>query len=159
MLAGSFTAWTFGAGAEWRSSVRHEKHVLLARAGVDTAGARTPLALWPGAGLGHARSVLLRAHPLLENGTIAGEVFGRRLYHAGSEWRRWFKPRLRLVSFAPAIFVDAARAGKRFQPGDAWHADAGAGVRIAVPGTGVLRVDVAKGLRDGKTVFSIGWTR
>ena len=107
----------------------------------------------------HARSLLLRAHPLLENGTIAGEVFGRHLYHAGSEWRRWFKPRLRLVSVAPAIFVDVARAGKRLRSGDGWHADAGAGVRIAVPGTGVLRVDVAKGLRDGKTVFSIGWTK
>lgn len=158
-LAGSFAAWTFGAGAEWRSAVRHELHVLLARGGIDMAAAGAPLALWPGAGLGHARSVLLRAHPLLEDGVVTGGVFGRRLYHAGSEWRRWFKPGLRLVSVAPAVFLDVARAGSRLQPRDAWHADAGAGVRVAVPGSGVLRVDVAKGLRDGKTAISIGWTK
>jgi len=32
-------------------------------------------------------------------------------------------------------------------------------VRIGVPGSGVLRVDLAKGLRDGRTAISIGWTR
>jgi hypothetical protein len=156
---GSFTAWTWGAAAEWRSSSRHEGYVLLSRGGVDLTSARAPRALWPGAGLGHARDVLLRAHPLLDDGAITGDVFGRQLYHVGAESRRWFKPGLRIVPLAPAVFVDLARAAKRLRPGDAWHADAGVGVRIAVPGSGVLRVDLAKGLRDGETVFSIGWLR
>ncbi|MBA2259663.1 MAG: C39 family peptidase [Acidobacteria bacterium] len=159
MFAGSFTSWTAAAGAQWRSSVRHEGHVLLTRAGVDVASARAPFALWPGAGLGHARGALLRAHPLLDDGVMTGDVFGRRVYHAGSEWRRWFKPGPRLVPIAPAVFVDVARAAKRLQTGAAWHADTGAGIRIAVPGSGVLRMDVAKGLRDGETVFSIGWMK
>jgi predicted double-glycine peptidase len=158
-FAGSFTTWTLTAGAEWRSSARHEGHVLLNRGGVDLSSPRAPFALWPGAGLGDARAVLLRAHPLLEDGVIAGDVFGRRVYHAGSEWRRWFKPGLRIVPIAPAVFVDVARAEKRLRPGAAWHADAGAGLRVAVPGSGVVRIDVAKGLRDGETVFSIGWTK
>lgn len=159
MFAGSFTSWNVTAGAQWRSSVRHEGHVLLNRGGVDMASARSPFALWPGAGLGHARGALLRAHPLLDDGVITGDVFGRRVYHAGSEWRRWFKPGLRLVPIAPAVFVDVARAEKRLQTGAAWHADAGAGIRIAVPGSGVLRMDAARGLRDGETVFSIGWMK
>ena len=158
-FAGSFSSWTFGAVAEWRSAVRHEGHVVIGRGGVDLTGARAPFALWPGAGLGHARGVLLRAHPLLDDGVITGDVFGRRVYHAGSEWRRWFKPGLRIVPIAPAVFVDVAGAEKRLRPGSAWHADAGAGIRIAVPGSGVVRLDIAKGLRDGETVFSIGWMK
>ena len=117
--------------------MRHEGHVLVSRVASTSRGARAPFALWPGAGLGHARGVLLRAHPLLDDGVIAGDVFGRRVYHAGSEWRRWFKPGLRIVPIAPAVFVDVARAEKRLRPGAAWHADAGAGIRIAVPGSGV----------------------
>ena len=112
-FAGSFSSWTFGAVAEWRSAVRHEGHVVIGRGGVDLTGARAPFALWPGAGLGHARGVLLRAHPLLDDGVITGDVFGRRVYHAGSEWRRWFKPGLRIVPIAPAVFVDVAGAEKR----------------------------------------------
>ena len=158
-FAGSFSSWTFGAAAEWRSAVRDEGHVVMGRGGVDLTGARAPFALWPGAGLGHARGVLLRAHPLLDDGVITGDAFGRRLYHGGSEWRRWFKPGLRIVSIAPALFVDVARAAKRRRPGAAWHADAGAGVRIAVPGSGVIRIDAARGLRDGETVFSVGWMK
>lgn len=159
VLAGSFSAWAVTGGAEWRSSVRHEGSVLLARAGVDQASAQAPLAMWPGADTGHARDAPLRAHPLLDDGVIAGAAFGRRLSHAGAEWRRWFRPGLRLVPVAPAVFVDIAHAARRLQPGDTWQADAGAGVRVAIPGSGVLRVDVAAGLRDGRTVASIGWMR
>jgi hypothetical protein len=36
--------------------------------------------------------------------------------------------------------------------------DVGAGLRLAVPGgRGVLRVDAATGLRDGKFAVSAGW--
>jgi hypothetical protein len=158
-LAGSFSSWTAGLGAEWRSRARHEGHVALLRGGLDLAGVDAPRALWPGAGLGEARPLLLRAHPLLDDGVINGDVFGRRVTHASGEWRRWFRPGLKIVPMAPALFVDVARADDRLQPGAAWHADAGIGLRIAVPGGQVLRVDVARGLRDSATVFSVGWTR
>jgi hypothetical protein len=55
------------------------------------------------------------------------------------------------------VFLDVARATDRRLPGGAWHADAGAGLRLALPGSGVVRLDVAKGLRDGATVVSVGW--
>jgi hypothetical protein len=154
---GSFWAWTGGAGLAWRSSVRHERTVLLTGGGLQAAGGDAPRALWPGAGTGHARTLPLRAHPLLADGRIAGDVFGRRVYHASLEGRHWVRPSLKVIRIAPAVFVDAARAGQRMAPGAAWHVDAGVGLRLAVPGSGVLRVDLAKGLRDGATHVSAGW--
>ena len=47
--------------------------------------------MWSGAGTGHGRDVLLRAHPLLHGGVVRG-VFGPRLTYGGSEWRRWVQP-------------------------------------------------------------------
>jgi hypothetical protein len=159
LFGGSFTAWTTTADVAWRSSIRHEESVVLARAGTDVASANAPLALWPGAGTGPARDVLLRAHPLLEDGRITGDVFGRRVAHAGIEVQRWLRPFASIVRIAPAVFVDAAAARERLHAGSAWNADAGVGLRLAAPGSGVLRVDVAKGLRDGATAFSVGWTK
>jgi hypothetical protein len=130
---------------------------LLGRVGSDAAGADAPLALWPGAGTGHARGPLLRGHPLLDDGRITGEVFGRRVHHGGAEVRRWLTPVLKVVRVAPAVFLDIAEARDRPGPGRVWHADAGAGLRITLPGTSVLRVDGAKGLRDGAWAFSVGW--
>ena len=157
-LAGAFSAWTANAAASWRSRARHEGAIFAADAGVEIASSAAPLALWPGAGTGHARGPLLRAHPLLDDGRITGDVFGRRLYHGGVEGRRWL-PVMRVLRIAPAVFVDGARAERRRHPGAAWHVDAGAGLRVAFPGSSVLRIDVAKGLRDGATAFSVGWAR
>jgi hypothetical protein len=158
--AGGVRTTTLGAGADWRSSSRHEGDVWVGRAGVDVAGGGAPLALWPGAGTGQGRPVLLRAHPLLRDGVVDDGVFGRRLLHGGLEWRRWTPLRGRAVRIAPALFIDAARAAGVLPGADARaHLDAGAGVRIAVPGAGVLRVDLARGIRDGSTALSIGWTR
>jgi hypothetical protein len=159
VLAGAFTAWTAEAAAFWRSRARHEGAVFAAGAGVDIASSAAPLALWPGAGTGHARGPLLRAHPLLDDGRITGDVFGRRLYHGSVEGRRWLAPVMRVLRIAPAVFVDAARTERRRHQGAAWHVDAGAGVRLALPGSSVLRMDVGKGLRDGATAFSVGWIR
>lgn len=158
-LVGSFGAWTSGAAIEWRSALRHHANVVVLRAGADLAGSDAPLALWSGAGLGHARRTLLRAHPLVHDGVITGEVFGRRLYSANAEWRRWLRPVKGTLRLAPAVFVDSASADRRLEPGEAWHVDAGIGLRVTIPGSQVLRVDLAKGLRDGRTVFSVGWTR
>lgn len=156
-LAGAFSAWTSGASLGWQSRLRPEGLVFLASAGADAAASAAPRALWPGAGTGHARGPLLRAHPLLDDGRVTGEVFGRRVYHASAEARRWMRPMLKVVRVAPAVFVDAARAERRASADDAWHVDAGVGLRISVAGSRVLRLDVARGLRDGAAAFSVGW--
>jgi hypothetical protein len=33
------------------------------------------------------------------------------------------------------------------------------GLRVAVPGAGLLRADFAHGLHDGRNALSFGWTR
>ena len=160
MLAGGVGTWTVRARGEWHSNPRHDGTVWLARAGYDVAGSRAPLALWPGAGSGPGRDVLLRAHPMLDDGVIRDAVFGRRLAHGGVESRRWFTAGRRPLRVAVAGFVDVANAARGIASSDLrLHADAGIGVRVALAGAGVLRVDLARGLRDGNTALSVGWTR
>lgn len=141
----------------WRSRTEHQGVVALGGAGWSTVTSSAPRALWGGAGTGHGRDPLLRAHPLLDDGRIEGEVFGRTLTHGSAELRHWLKPVQKVVRLAPAAFIDVARAGHRMAPGAAWHADAGVGLRVTLPGSGVLRIDVGKGLRDGATALSFGW--
>ena len=153
----------FHAGAviaRWQSSAATAGTVLLARAEAHAASASAPASVWPGADTGHARDVLLRAHPLLEGGVIEGGVFGRRLIAGSGEWRRWMRPPRWIVRVAPAVFVDTARATRGLSSRDSRvQMDAGAGLRVALPGLGVLRVDVAHGLRDGADAVSVGFTR
>jgi len=159
LLFGDFGAWTAGAGTVWRSRSRHEGTLVIGAAGLEVTSDAAPLALWSGAGTGHGRGPLLRGHSLLTDGRVEGDVFGRTVAHASLEGRRWMRPVLKVLRIAPAVFIDTARADRRRQPGAAWHVDAGVGLRMAFPGSGVLRLDVGKGLRDGTTAFSIGWTR
>jgi hypothetical protein len=157
---GGLETWAMGAAAGWRSRAPHQGTVWLASAGFDLAATDAPLAVWPGASSGEGRPVLLRAHPLLERGIVRDGVFGPRLLHASAEWRRWSAPKFKVLRFAPAVFVDTARAwsAPAYADGRA-HVDAGAGLRVAIPAAGVLRVDVAKGWRDGATAVSVGWSR
>lgn len=157
--AGGLSTWGSRAQAAWRSAATHEGTVWLAQAGIDQVAGHAPRALWAGAGTGQGRDALLRAHPLLDDGVIRGGVFGRRLLHGGVEGRHWLRPRA-VIRLAPAIFLDAARAARG--PRDAVPAgqvDAGVGLRIAVPGAGVVRIDYARGLREHAGALSIGWTR
>jgi hypothetical protein len=157
---GDVRTWTLGAAAEWRSTPRNEGRVWIGRTGTEAAGDGAPLALWPGAGTGQGRDALLRAHPLLARGVIRDGVFGRRLAYAGLEWRRWVQPARKPFRIAPALFLDTARASRGLASFDRrWQSDVGAGLRLALPGSGVVRLDFAYGLRDGSTAVSAGWGR
>jgi hypothetical protein len=163
------TLWTGSgdafAGANvllrWRSKAAPAGTVWLANAGYRVATASAPASIWPGGDTGHAREILLRAHPLLDDGVIAVGVLGRRATHGGAELQHWLTPaRQRLARVAPAIFLDVARATHGFTQSDRRvHYDAGAGLRVSIAGMGILRIDVARGLRDGRTAFSAGWQR
>jgi predicted double-glycine peptidase len=160
LWASTMNTWTAGLFGNWRSRGRAEGTVWLARAGLDAAGDDTPFGLWSGAGTGHGRDALLRAHPLLDDGVIRDGVFGRIVASGGVEWRQWRWPVLRVARVAPAAFVDAARAydAPTFADPRA-HVDVGVGLRLSVPGAGVIRADIARGLRDGTTAVSVGWGR
>jgi hypothetical protein len=161
------TVWTrasgFGAAsaaARWRSTTSTSGFVWLAGSGYQLATTTAPVFVWPGADTGHARDVLLRAHPLLEDGVIVGSVFGRRLAFANAEVQRWQSIGKWPITIAPAAFVDTARATQGFGGASApTQIDAGAGMRLSLLGLGVLRLDVAHGMRDGRNAVSIGFVR
>jgi outer membrane translocation and assembly module TamA len=102
--------------------------------------------------------VLLRAHPLLDEGIIRGGVFGRSLVFGSGEVQRWLTVGKWPVRIAPAAFVDTARATRGLEgTDDRMQIDAGVGLRLSLLGMGVVRIDVAHGLRDGRTALSVGW--
>jgi predicted double-glycine peptidase len=149
-----------GAQARFNSSSQPRAWLHRGVIGVERASDAAPLALWPGAGDGHARAALLRAHPMLDGGIIdvSRSAFGRTLTYATVETERWldrpFVPRLGLAGF-----VDAARATRRVAGSPAaTHVDVGGGLRMKIPGAeGVLRIDVAHGVRDGANALTVGW--
>jgi hypothetical protein len=97
--------------------------------GVDAVSAAAPLAFWPGAGEGHARRPLLRAHPLLVDGVISGPAFGERLAYGNAEAQHWFEKPL-LVRIGLAAFTDVARVWRPLSStGDPFQVDVGRGLR------------------------------
>lgn len=155
---GQLRTWAVGLRSEWRSNIRHEGTVWIARAQDNLTGADAPLALWSGAGTGQGRDGLLRAHALIHDGIIGNAVFGRHVIGSGVEAQRWMQLPKKPLKVAPAIFVDIARAYRALDSQtERWQADLGAGLRFSIPGAGVLRIDVAHGLADGRTALSVGW--
>ncbi len=155
----SFARW--GAALAARSSAGRQGLVARGRLTYEATMPEAPPSEWPGAGAGVARPTLLRAHPLLTDGTVRGEAFGRRLASAGvgvDLWRTGPGPlRVGLGGFA-----DVAKAWSR--PGgagpSALHVDVGLGLRASVgEGGGTVRLNLARGLRDGETAVTVGWSR
>jgi hypothetical protein len=149
------------ARAAWRSTMEPNAPSWTGIVALSSAGPAAPLALWEGAGPGHSRSGLLRAHRLLQDDVVTGEAFGRTFAYGTTEYAR---PVGRVMngSVAVAGFVDLGRAWHRL---DGSHrsplfVDAGAGLRISAVGRSeVLRVDVAHGIRGGGTRLSFTWGR
>ena len=145
----SRAATRFGAAtvsARWRSS-------LDAMAGWQAAGVlaavtpTAPLDLWSGGDTGVVRSTLLRAHPLLEDGAIRASELRHVLPNASLEYQR------RVVTH-PVLQVGWAA----FADATSRHVDTGLGLRFKLPGsTRLLRIDVARGVRDNATALSVSW--
>jgi hypothetical protein len=127
------------------------------RLALTYASATAPRMLWNGAGTGRAREALLRAHPLLDGGVVAGPVFGRTVAAGTFEVERSLVIR-GPVRIGAAAFVDGARAAGRDPPGSAWKVDAGVGLRVGLFEDGNrIRLDFAHGLADGARALSIAW--
>jgi len=150
------------AGRVRVATARSGRWVYRAVAGAERTSDAAPLAVWSGAGEGRVREPLLRAHPLLDGGTIDAlpqSAFGRSLLTASFEARRWFD-RPQLPRVAVATFGDAARSSRSAAGTTTLNVDIGAGLRIRVPGwRSVLRLDVAHGVRDGRNALTFGWTQ
>jgi len=141
------TAWTRasgfaagGAAMRWRSSASTTGVVWLAGSGYQLATGDAPAFVWPG--------------------VVVGSVFGRRLAFANTEVQRWRSLGQWPIRIAPAAFVDTARATRGIAgESTPTQVDVGGGVRLSILGLGVLRVDLAHGLRDGSNALSIGFVR
>jgi tetratricopeptide (TPR) repeat protein len=125
----------------------------------EAASARAPLALWPGAGTGLGRDLLLRAHPLVRDGIVDGRCFGREILRAGVEGEA---PAVRLgpVRLSPALFVDSVRVLAPL-PGVSSRqtfVDLGAGLRVRIAGRrSTLRADIAIPWGSVRPRLSVGW--
>ena len=106
-----------------------------------------PLDLWAGGDTGAVRSTLLRAHPLLDDGAIRASELQRVLPNASVEYQRRVATRP-VLQLGWAAFVDATDR----------HVDTGVGLRFKLPASpGQLRIDIARGVRDGATALSASW--
>ena len=145
--------------ARWNSHSSSELRTvrLQGRMGVATASSSAPLLLWPAAGTGAGGAYLLRAHPLLDEGVITGKGLARELTHGGFEIQLW-PWAAGFFSLGIAVFLDVAQPGLPFASAAApLQADIGAGLRAQLPmQSECLRLDVARGTRDGQMAVSIG---
>lgn len=145
---------TVDAGATMRSSTDRRGQVFAGRAGFGLASVHTPADVWFAGDTGRARSVLLRAHPLMTDGAMRVDQIGRQIVYTSGEAQQWWTGSAR-VRIGAAAFVDVARVDRRAQLHARTDVDVGIGARLAVPGvSGTVRIDVAKGLRDGATALS-----
>lgn len=154
--AGSFA--TLNLRAAWDPATPAAGSSWLARFGLQGATRGAPRALWPGAGTGDAREPLLRAHPLLTDGVIDGDVFGLRLAHLTIERRSW-PWRTGPLRCGWALFLDAAAAGGTGRLAkDSRQLDVGVGLRWRLPGArGSWRLDLAHGVFDRSRAVSAAW--
>jgi hypothetical protein len=151
----------FGAGGlsfRWSSSGLEDPTAWQGRLGISSTTSGAPLALWSGAGTGHGRAPLLRAHPLLNGGVVQGRAFGRTLAHGTIERQVW-PWTLGPLRLGCALFVDAARPWDTGRAGKTpWQVDGGTGLRLRGLGLkGQLRIDAAHGFEDGSSALSAGW--
>jgi len=145
---------TIDAGVTIRSSTERRGHVFVGRAGLGLASVHAPADIWFAGDTGRARSVPLRAHPLMTEGRMRVDQIGRQIVYTSGETQRWWAGKTRLRVGA-AAFVDVAQIDRRAVPVSRADVDVGVGARLAVPGvSGMVRIDVAKGLRDGSTALS-----
>ena len=140
-----------------RSSQAMRGLVFVGHAGFQSASVRTPMDLWWAGDTGQARPVLLRAHPVLDDGRLRVDRLGRTLVHGSLEAQHWWRV-AGPVRSAVAAFGDAGRTGRMRSGAAIGDVDVGIGARLAVAGmSGLFSIDAAKGLRDGATALSIAY--
>jgi Papain-like cysteine protease AvrRpt2 len=138
-----------------RSRTERRGFVALASGTFQAITTSAPLDVWLAGDTGHARSTLLRAHPVLDDGRLRVSRLGRVLLHGSAEGQRWWAAR-GILRIAAAAFVDTARTGSRVAGPALRDIDVGLGVRVAAIGLpGTFRADLGKGVHDGNFSLSL----
>jgi predicted double-glycine peptidase len=165
-LLGDAAGWTglggargfgeFGGTLALRGAVRPRRVAFRARLDARRATSEAPLALWPGAGRGPGRPLLLRASRLLTRGEVTGEAFGRGLLHGTAEVEVRAGDR-GVFRLGLAAFADWAKPWDTFRtPGASEDLFAlGGGVRLRTS-SAAFRIDLAKQPGTKGVVFSAG---
>jgi peptidase C39-like protein/surface antigen Omp85-like protein len=150
---------SLAVGARWRSSTDSTVDTLFVDVNAASASDRSPLDIWPGAGSGNGRRILLRAHPLLEDGVVRSEAFGRQVAQSSAEWRHPLPVVAKLPSLQLQLagFVDAAQAWNGPDTRDRVLVDTGIGLRATLSGQGGVRLDYAHGMTDGANAVSVSF--
>jgi len=157
----------FGGGSEFaqaevrvsaRSSPRLAGFVVTADGGVGAVNASAPADIWFAGDTGRARPLLLRAHPILTGGErFRTERLARVFAHESTEVQRWW--RAGPFRTGIATFLDTGLTARRVAGGPITDADVGIGLRGGYPGhPGALRLDFARGVRDGHFAISAVYT-
>ncbi len=135
--------------------VRIEPSVLAVRLRLGWGGDGVPLDEMFAPGGSPDMELPLRAHRQTADGVLGATPIGRSLVLGNVEWRR------RLIGSGPVpvgvvFFYDGAWIGRVADGrGTAFH-DIGMGLRIGLPGSGIVRVDFGHGLTDGKNAIFVG---
>jgi hypothetical protein len=143
----------------WTSSVGLRRATWSGRLGLDQASSRAPLGLWPVASGDIPWAIPLRAHPRTSDGLLPGATAGRSMLHGGLSGDH---PLFRAgpFAFAAGVFLDGAeiRHPADGSARDRFYLDAGGGLRVGILDghLGILRVDLATGLADRATAFTVG---
>jgi hypothetical protein len=132
-----------------------ERSALAAQLSVAVASAETPFdeAFAPGAS--PEMELPLRGRRQADEGILGRTPLARRLLIGNLEWRRcWLDSgalRAGTVLFYDGAGLDSVPGGT----GESFH-DVGFGLRLAIAGASLVRIDVGHGLTDGRTTLSGG---
>ena len=144
------------ARATWATGTGLRRAAWSTRVGIDWTSRSAPSGAWPVAGGGVSWAVPLRAHSLASGSVVAG----RGIFHAGLAGDHPIA-QIGPLAVAAGAFLDAARlvAATVDRGSNSWLVDGGAGLRIGIADgrSGVIRLDLAKGLTEGRgSAFTIG---
>jgi hypothetical protein len=137
------------------SSMDRRGWVVMGQAGAGLMGDMAQPDIWFGGDTSSSRPPL-RAHRLVDDGYMTTTRIGRTIVHASIEGQHWWLTRR--GSVGAAAFLDLVSVDRRIIRGRQSDADVGVGFRAGVPGSdGNIRVDIARGLRDGAMRVSVGF--
>ncbi|MDZ4257743.1 MAG: cysteine peptidase family C39 domain-containing protein [Gemmatimonadales bacterium] len=148
-----------GVRAMWTSSPGLGQAAVSTRLGADWVSSQAPLGIWPVTGSDISWAIPLRAEPGIGGGALKGRTAGRGIFHAGLAGDH---PIHRVGPFilVVGVFLDGARVISAADGlgNDRFYLDGGGGIRIGIAegDLGVLRIDVGRGLLDGRSALSVG---
>lgn len=133
-----------------------ERGVLVSRLRAGWASAGLPIDEMYAPGISPEADLPLRAHPLTRQGSLGASPMGRSVLAGNLEWRQRLLHRP-AFDIGAVLFADAARVLRPAQgSSDRLLVDSGLGLRIALVGGPILRIDYAWGLADRQRALFIG---